>query len=202
MVWGAGGGTGFGGSALRQAPAVTSTVQIVTSARLGRMAIRDGLLAEFDHEMASTRRVLACVPADKLGWLPHPRSRTFGALAAHISAITFWSAHILEREAFDLDDAAPVAEAPAASMPAVLQQFTDGVALGRRLLDRSEAELQAMWALRQAGQPLFAMPRAAAFRTFVLGHVVHHRGQLSVYLRLNDIPVPPIYGPSADSWRI
>ncbi|MFN7915055.1 MAG: DinB family protein [Vicinamibacterales bacterium] len=165
------------------------------------MALRDGLLAEFDHEMAATRRLLACVPGDRLDWAPHPRSRSFGALASHIAAIPFWSAQILDRDAFDLDDAAEDGETVAASGQAVLSRFSEGRALARRLLDRSEAELAAQWSLRQGGQPLFSMPRAAAFRTFVLGHVVHHRGQLSVYLRLNDIPVPPIYGPSADSRR-
>lgn len=151
--------------------------------------------------MAATRRLLACVPGEKLDWAPHPRSRSFGALASHIAAIPFWSAQILDRDAFDLDDAAEYGEDVATSVQALLSRFAEGSALGRRLLDRSEAELAALWSLRQGRQPLFSMPRAAAFRTFVLGHVVHHRGQLSVYLRLNDIPVPPIYGPSADSRR-
>jgi uncharacterized damage-inducible protein DinB len=86
-------------------------------------------------------------------------------------------------------------------MPALLAQFTEESARARTLLDRSDAELAAPWSLLQGGHELFSIPRSAAFRTFVLGHVVHHRGQLSVYLRLNDIVVPPIYGPSADSGR-
>lgn len=148
---------------------------------------------------------MASVPDEKLTWTPHPRSRSLGALASHIAAITFWSAHILDRDAFDLDTADSAAAntdlGEAASAAAVLARFGEGTVVARRLLHRSDGELAALWSLRQGGQALFCMPRAAAFRTFVLGHVVHHRGQLSVYLRLNDIPVPPIYGPSADSRR-
>jgi uncharacterized damage-inducible protein DinB len=164
------------------------------------MVIRDGLLAEFDHEFGATRRLLACVPNDRLSWKPHDRSRTLGALAAHIMEVTRWSAPILELPRFDLDDAPPPPADPE-SMPALLAQFTEESARARTLLDRSDAELAAPWSLLQGGHELFSIPRSAAFRTFVLGHVVHHRGQLSVYLRLNDIVVPPIYGPSADSGR-
>ena len=150
--------------------------------------------------MASTRRLLTCVPDDRLTWVPHPRSRSLGALASHIADITLWSEPILERDLFDLDDAdRPYGEA--ASIAAVLERFGAGATVARRLLHRSDAELAASWSLRQGGHALFCLPRAAAFRTFVLGHVVHHRGQLSVYLRLNDIPLPPIYGPTADSRR-
>ncbi len=164
------------------------------------MAIREGLLAEFDHEMGATRRLLACVPESKLGWTPHPRSRTIGALGAHITAITSWTTHILGAPHYDIDEGMPDVPEPT-SAATLLERFQLAVAQARRELDRSEAELAACWSLRQGGQELFTLPRAAAFRTFVLGHVVHHRGQLSVYLRLNDIAVPAIYGPSADSRR-
>lgn len=151
--------------------------------------------------MAATRRLLACVPDARLEWTPHPRSRSLGALASHLTAITFWSVHILEHDTFDLDGTETQTDEPYASTAALLARFGEGVAAGRRLLDLSDETLEAPWTLRQGGAALFSLPRAAAFRTFVLGHVVHHRGQLSVYLRLNDIPVPPIYGPSADSRR-
>ena len=164
------------------------------------MAIREGLLAEFDHEMASTRRLLACITDDRLAWSPHPRARTLGALCAHIAAITEWSTPILEHDRVDLDD---VVQGPeeVASAAALLARFAAGAARARAQLDRSDVELAAPWSLRQRGGELFSLPRAAAFRTFVLGHVVHHRGQLSVYLRLNDIAGPAIYGPTADSRR-
>ncbi|HUR34087.1 MAG TPA: DinB family protein [Vicinamibacterales bacterium] len=162
------------------------------------MATREGLLAEFDHEMAATRRLLACVPEDRLAWKPHERSRSIAGLAAHIAQITAWSGPILELLRFDLENA-PAAPADPATRAELLGLFAASTARARTLIQRSDAELHAMWQLRHGGQELFSLPRAAAFRTFVLGHVVHHRGQLSVYLRLNDIPVPPIYGPTADS---
>jgi uncharacterized damage-inducible protein DinB len=164
------------------------------------MGIREALLAEFDHEMASTRRVLACIPSDRLNWKPHAKSRSLGALAAHIAEITRWSAPIMELPRFDLDDAEPPAADPLTTAD-LMNRFSEETARARARLDRTDTELWEMWSLRQGGQELFSLPRAAAFRTFVLGHVVHHRGQLSVYLRLIDIAVPPIYGPTADSHR-
>jgi uncharacterized damage-inducible protein DinB len=166
------------------------------------MAIREGLLAEFDHEMAATRRVLTCVPAEKLQWRPHDRSRTIAALAAHMIEITRWSEPILELVRFDLDDAPSDRPAEPVSLADLLGGFADCTRHARLHLEKSDAELNAMWSLLQGGHVLFSLPRSAAFRTFVLGHIVHHRGQLSVYLRLNDIPVPPIYGPSADSVKL
>jgi uncharacterized damage-inducible protein DinB len=165
------------------------------------MATREGLLAEFDHEMAATRRLFACVPDGSLGWKPHERSRSIAALGAHIAEITRWSEPILELERFDIENA-PAAPLEPATLADLMSLFADSVVRARARLERSTLELNAIWSLRQGGQELFSLPRAAAFRTFVLGHVVHHRGQLSVYLRLNEIPVPPIYGPTADSARI
>jgi len=162
------------------------------------MSIREGLLAEFDHEMAATSRLLACVPDDRLGWKPHPRSRSIAALAAHMTEITGWSEQILEHARHELNGSLTPPHEPA-SRVALLAQFAEAAALARTRLDRSDADLTMLWSLRQDGRELFSLPRAAAFRTFVLSHVVHHRGQLSVYLRLNDVPVPPIYGPTADS---
>jgi uncharacterized damage-inducible protein DinB len=159
------------------------------------MALREALLAEFDHEMAATRRVLACVPDDRLSWKPAERVRSVGALAAHITEIAGWTPHILETARFDLE-AAPASAPEPASIASLLEQFRHQTARARPLLDRTDGELSAQWCLLRGGQEIFSMPRSAAFRTFVLGHVVHHRGQLSVYLRLNDIEVPAIYGPT------
>jgi uncharacterized damage-inducible protein DinB len=164
------------------------------------MATREGLLAEFDHEMAATRRLFACMPGDKLAWKPHERCRSLGDLAAHIIEITTWSRPILDLPRFDLDDAPASLQAPG-SVGDFLSSFAEHVSEARALLERSNAELNASWSLLQGGQELFSLPRAAAFRTFVLGHLVHHRGQLSVYLRINDIAVPPIYGPTGDFHR-
>ena len=167
--------------------------------RLAGMATREGLLAEFDHEMAATRRLLTCIPENRLAWRPHDRSRSIAALAAHITEVTRWSEPILDFARFDLVNAPAAAAADPATLAELLSAFAESSSRARTRLERSDAELNAMWSLLQGGQELFSLPRAAAFRTFVLAHVVHHRGQLSVYLRLNDIPVPAIYGPTADT---
>lgn len=162
------------------------------------MATREALLAEYDHELAATRRLLEQVPSDRLAWRPHERSRSLGALAAHLAEIPGWTRHIVDETRFDLDAAAPSGPDPD-SREAILQHFDREVARTRKILDRSDAELNALWSLRRAGREVFCMPRVAAVRTLVLGHIVHHRGQLSVYLRLNEIPVPALYGPTADT---
>ena len=159
--------------------------------------IKDGLLAEFDHEMAVARRLIERVPNDRLSWKPHDRSRTFAALVAHVGQIPFWGDAIMNRPMFDL--AQPLSSAPEyASIAEALAAFDAHVNATRRMLDRTDAEYSAYWSLRRGDQEIFTMPRVSAFRTFVLYHLVHHRGQLSVYLRLNGIPVPALYGPSAD----
>jgi uncharacterized damage-inducible protein DinB len=164
------------------------------------MPLRDLLLAEFDHEIAATRRLLACVPDAALGWRPHERARTMGQLAAHITEITGWSEYILDRPAFDLD-ATPAPRPEGASGAALLGEFLEGARRARGWIDRTDGELTMLWSLKQNGQEIFSLPRAAAFRAFVLGHIVHHRGQLSVYLRMNDLPMPALYGPTADVER-
>ena len=142
--------------------------------------------------------MLACVPNDRLAWKPHVLSRSIGALVAHLAEIPGWAMHILEVPVFDLDLAPPAGPEETSVAADFLRRFDEVTARTRRALDRSDAELNATWSLHRGGQELFSMPRSAAFRTLVLGHVVHHRGQLSVYLRLNDIPVPPTYGPTAE----
>jgi uncharacterized damage-inducible protein DinB len=159
--------------------------------------IKDGLLAEFDHETATARKLLERVPDDRLAWKPHDKSMTFAALATHISHLPRWGEPILTLPHIDLAATPPMPD-PAVSRADVLAMFDRHVSATRALLDRTDAELSAYWTLRRGDQELFTMPRATAFRTFVLYHLVHHRGQLSVYLRLTGIPVPSIYGPSAD----
>ena len=161
------------------------------------MSIKDGLLADFDHEMATTRRLLDRLPEDRLGWKPHPRSMTLGGLATHLSNIPHWGGAILNEHSFDLAGAPPPL-AEKTSRADILAAF-DGVCRQTRAsMDRTDAEYQSMWTLQRGGQQVFSVPRVAAFRSFVLHHIIHHRGQLSLYLRLNDVPVPAIYGPSAD----
>jgi uncharacterized damage-inducible protein DinB len=161
------------------------------------MAIKDGLLADFDHEMGTTRRLLERLPDDRLSWKPHPKSMTLGGLATHLSNLPHWAETILNEPFFDLASAPPSLQEKA-SRAEILASFDAARAQARAWLDKSDAEYAATWTLKRGGQEVFTVPRIAAFRSFVLHHIIHHRGQLSVYLRLNDIPVPAIYGPSAD----
>jgi uncharacterized damage-inducible protein DinB len=161
------------------------------------MALKDGLIAEYDHEVATTRKLIERVPDDKLLWKPHPKSMSIGGLAQHIANLPTWGSMILEQQAFDLADAPPNRSEPS-SRAAIVSFFEQSTVGTRQQLDRSDGELLALWTLKRDGHEMFTMPRIAAFRSFVLNHLIHHRGQLSVYLRLNEIPVPAIYGPSAD----
>jgi uncharacterized damage-inducible protein DinB len=161
------------------------------------MALKDALLAEYDHEMATTKKLLERIPEEKLTWRPHDRSRSLGALAQHLAHLPDWGSLILDLRDVDLASV-PATPADPESRSAILKLFDETRARTRKALDKTDAELGGMWSLKRDGQEIFSMPKIAAFRSFVLSHVVHHRGQLSVYLRLNDVPVPAIYGPSAD----
>ena len=161
------------------------------------MAIKDGLVAEYDHEMGTTRKLLERVPEAQLSWKPHERSMSLGGLATHLANIPHWAGIILNEPFFDLASAPPSLEAKT-SRGEILDVFDESTRQARASMDKSDAEYMAPWVLKRAGQEMFSMPRIAAFRSFVLNHIIHHRGQLSVYLRLNNVPVPAIYGPSAD----
>ncbi len=160
-------------------------------------AIKDGLLAEYDHEMATTRKLLERVPEDKLPWSPHSKSMTLGGLATHLGNIPNWGAAILNQASFDLSNAPPNLDAKT-SRAEILAFFDDSVKQTRGGMDKTDPEYLAQWVVKRNGHEIFSLPRVAAFRTFVLYHIVHHRGQLSVYLRLNEVPLPAIYGPTAD----
>jgi uncharacterized damage-inducible protein DinB len=159
--------------------------------------IKEALLAEFDHEIATTRRLLERLPDDRLAWKPHEKSMSLGRLAQHVATLPMWAGSILEQPSFDLEGVPPGLPEPQ-SRDEVLKLFEGATTATRALIDRTDAEYMAPWTLKRSGQEMFTLPRLAAFRAFVLSHIIHHRGQLSVYLRLNDVPVPPIYGPSAD----
>jgi uncharacterized damage-inducible protein DinB len=160
------------------------------------MAIKDSLLAEYDHEVATTRKLLDRLPDDKLAWKPHPKSMSLGGLGTHLANLPLWAGNILNESFFDLATITHAIEKT--SRADILGSFDDNTARARGWMDRTDAEYVARWTLRRGGQEMFSMPRVAALRSFVMNHLIHHRGQLSVYLRLNDIPVPPIYGPTAD----
>ena len=161
------------------------------------MSMIEALIQELDQESQTTRRVLERVPGDRLGWKPHDKSMSLGGLATHLSNLPNWGATILNGAGFDLADGPPNLEEKT-SRADILAAFDAAAAQARGSIAKTDAELVAPWSLKRGGQHVFTMPRATAFRTFMLYHLVHHRGQLSVYLRLNDIPVPSIYGPTAD----
>ena len=164
------------------------------------MTIAETLLPEFDREMATTRRLIERVPDDRLTWQPHPRSMALGALSEHLGQLALWGRLTINESGVDLEQMGrPPGYEGLATREALLRHFdTETAACRAALVGRTDAELMAPWTLRRGGQTFFTMPKATCWRTFVMNHVVHHRGQLSVYLRLLDVPLPSIYGPSAD----
>ena len=165
------------------------------------MAIVDALLPEYDHEMTTTRKLLERVPDEKLAWKPHAKSMSLGQLAQHVATIPNWGSVTLNQTELDLS-AQPPAD-PIRRCADLLSTFDRLVSDTRAaLVDKTDAELMAPWALKKDGHAIFSMPKASVWRSFVISHIVHHRGQLSVYLRLNDVPVPSIYGPSADEGQM
>ena len=165
------------------------------------MLVRDTLLPEFDHEMAMTRLALeraATLPADALEWRPHPKSFTLVGLATHLAQLPKWGVSILTKDFHDLADTRPhVTALP--SLTAVLDTFDAHVREVRAaLVDMPDGQLLQPWALRRGDRVVLSVPRVSALRGFVVRHTVHHRGQLTVYLRMHDVPLPPLYGPTAD----
>jgi uncharacterized damage-inducible protein DinB len=158
-------------------------------------------LPEFDQEMANTRRTLERVPEDKLSWKPHQKSPTMGWLASHLAHIPSWVRFTFEQDSLDVE---PGGQRPAprplpATLAEVLSDFDQNVAQAREILRAAaDSSFAQPWTLLKNGRAIFTLPRAAVIRSFVLNHLIHHRAQLTVYLRLNDVPVPALYGPSAD----
>lgn len=162
------------------------------------MRMIDSLIAEFEHEAQTTRRHLERLPGDRLDWRPHQKSFTARALASHIVECMGWAGSIFGTDTLDFD---PAAYKPyeAASVAELLDAFDGKVADGMRALQRADdADLMKPWRLAIGGRVRVEKPKAAALRDFTLSHVIHHRGQLSLYLRLLDVPVPGSYGPTAD----
>lgn len=168
------------------------------------MTMSESLLPEFDHEMGTTRALLERVPDARAGWTPHPKSWTLGELVAHLTNLPAWAVGTLTSTAFDLGapEAARYAPPRFQSTAATLELFDANVKNARAAVaSASDADMTTIWTLKNGQHVIFSLPRAAALRSFVMNHLIHHRGQLSVYLRLNDVPLPPIYGPTADSPR-
>jgi len=153
--------------------------------------------ADVDHELKSTRRILERLPDEHLDWRPHERSMTLGGLATHITNLPFYGTTILTADEFDTTSRPP--STPLTSREAILAQFDQAAAAFREAVTNADDEtMQGSWALKAGERQLFSRPRLGVLRGFAVSHLIHHRGQLTVYLRLLDVPVPGLYGQSAD----
>ncbi len=160
------------------------------------MTLAESFLPEYDFEMATTRRVLERVPADRFAWKPHAKSRSLLELATHVAELPRWGMRF-EKESFTVgSEKAPVHEATAD----LLARFDANVAGGRAALAKAgdDAMRTDFAVLKPNGEVFFHGPRQALVRSALLSHLIHHRGQLTVYLRLCDVPLPSVYGPTAD----
>jgi len=163
------------------------------------MSIAESLLPEFDREMGLTRRILDRVPDGQFDWKPHDKSMTLGRLAEHLAELPGWARVSILENGIDMASGRPPGYVSPETRTAVLAMFDKNVADARAALTgRTDAEMMAPWTLKAQGKEVFTMPKAVVMRGFVMNHMVHHRGQMSVYLRLQNVPVPSIYGPSAD----
>lgn len=163
------------------------------------MALKDAFIGELKHESSMTKKILEKVPLDKKDWKPHEKSMSLGRLATHVAETAHWASDIIHIDDFDFMKDYAFKERVAASQQELMQVFQDN-------LDKAIADLQTMddaafdktWTVRRGEQVMFQTPKKVAIRGWALSHMIHHRGQLSVYLRLLNVPVPGMYGPSAD----
>lgn len=165
------------------------------------MAIAEMLLPEFDQEMANTRKLLERLPETISDWKPHEKSMRFDRLASHVAELPGWAVETINRDSLDITP--PADFNPDAflshSRRDALEKFDGGVKRARAAIaGASDQHLMQNWSLVRGAQTLFTMPRAAVLRTMVMNHLIHHRAQLGVYLRLNNLAIPGMYGPSAD----
>jgi len=160
------------------------------------MSLGEALLMEFDQEAQTTKRVLERIPDDKLAWKPHPTSFSLGQLALHIAG---GPGQIVAAVSQDSAEAPNFSQPEAKSRQEVLETYSKSMATARAALkSMDDAWLVSMWSVTKNGKPIMEMPRIAFLRSILMNHAYHHRGQLSVYLRMLEVPVPSIYGPSAD----
>ncbi|MFA5908464.1 MAG: DinB family protein [Vicinamibacterales bacterium] len=163
------------------------------------MPLIDTLLPEFDREMGQTRKVLDRVPDGQFEWRPHPTSMTLGRLAEHLAEFPLWATMTMTQSELDVLTPRPADHQSPATRAAVLAMFDGNLKSGRpNLVNKTDAEFDAPWTLKAGGKEVFTMPKASVMRAFVLNHMVHHRGQMTVYLRMLGVPIPSIYGPSGD----
>jgi uncharacterized damage-inducible protein DinB len=160
------------------------------------MRLVDSILMEIDQEAQTTKRVLNRIPDDKLAWKPHPKSYSLGQLALHIASAP---ANVAAAAAQDTFEAPNFSQPEPKSRQEVLDTFSKSIESAKETLKKmDDAKLTSMWSLTKNGKVLMSVPRGGFIRSILMNHMYHHRGQLSVYLRLLNVPVPSIYGPSAD----
>jgi len=166
------------------------------------MKIGERMLPEFDHEMANTRKTLERVPEDKFSWKPHEKSMPLGRLASHIAELPGWVGMIMTTDSFDTtpkEGESGHQPLLAKNRTELLEAFDKNIAAARATIAATDDDkIMQPWTLKAGEKTIFSMPRVAVLRMFMMNHIIHHRAQLGVYLRLNDVPVPSIYGPSAD----
>ncbi|MDP9171187.1 MAG: DinB family protein [Acidobacteriota bacterium] len=161
------------------------------------MTISEITLPEFDQEMDSTRKLLERVPDGKFSWKPHEKSMPMGRLASHVAELPHWALETINRDVLDLKPGEKSFSAETTAQ--LLARFDENRAAARAAIAGvSDEHLAQPWSLAFNGQTVFTMPRSMVLRSVVINHLIHHRAQLGVYLRLNDIAVPGMYGPSAD----
>jgi uncharacterized damage-inducible protein DinB len=165
------------------------------------MSISETLLPEFDQEMANTRRVLERVPEGKPAWKPHEKSMSLGRLAGHVAELPGWAVNAIRLSVLNLTP--PFHATTMGSRKELLELFDKNVVEARQAIaGASDEHLGEIWSLQVGGKTMMSMPRAAVLRSVVMNHLIHHRAQLGVYLRLHDVAIPGMYGPSADEGRM
>ena len=165
------------------------------------MSISASLLPEYDHEMSITRKTLERIPNEKFDWAPHPKSMTVVRLTSHLAHIPYWAVMTISHDTLDLAAGPPMA--PVANQAAALVDFDKNVAAGREAIAAcSDETWMKPWSLMMGEKTLMTLPKIAVVRSWVMNHNVHHRAQMGVYLRLLGIPVPAVYGPSADEGQL
>ena len=162
------------------------------------MGINTGLIGELTYEASNTRKMLERLPEDKLGWKPHEKSKSLGQLAAHVAEIPRWITHLMNKNEFDMGRDA-FDRVKFSSKDEIISGFEQILEQAVEVLQKcADEEWKVNWTFKRGEYKIFELPREAAIRNLVMNHLVHHRGQLSVYLRLLNVPVPGMYGPSAD----
>ena len=162
------------------------------------MRIAESILPEFDREMATTRKMLERFPEDKVEWRPHETCMTMGRLAGHVAELAGWVLPTMNQDKLEMD---PSTYNPAIvkSRAEAIKQFDETVKSARAAIaSASDETFMKPWTFVARGQTVFTMPKIAVYRSFVMNHLIHHRGQLAAFYRVAGVPVPSLYGPSKD----